>query len=204
MRKDNAIKIQYASKYAGIANYWKKWIGETQGLKKSNAVAIKKKQEAAFQEKVVKAGKQVEYGNLLADFDKNYKEIAPYASARDYFIEVVLRNTELLNVAYKMYQLEQLLGTKGEQAFTDRKTNLINGLGEFYKDFKAGVDEKVFEQMIDLYTNKSPKQFVPASLGNANLKTLTSEIYSQSSLVDYNKTKELLTGDSKTVLEKSQ
>ncbi len=34
MRKDNAIKIQYASKYAGIANYWKKWIGETQGFKK--------------------------------------------------------------------------------------------------------------------------------------------------------------------------
>lgn len=202
MRKDNAIKIQYASKYAGIANYWKKWIGETQGLKKSNAVAIKKKQEVAFQEKINKAGKQAEYGNLLADFDKNYKEIAPYASSRDYFIEVVLRNTELLNVAYKMYQLEQLLNTKGEQAFTDRKNNLINGLGEFYKDFNAGVDEKVFEQLIELYANKSPKQFVPASLVNANLKTLTSEIYSQSSLIDYNKTKELLAGDSKTVLEK--
>ncbi len=202
MRKDNAIKIQYASKYAGIANYWKKWIGETQGLKKSNAIAIKKKQEVAFQEKVIKAGKQAEYGNLLADFDKNYKEIAPFASSRDYFIEVVLRNTELLNVAYKMYQLEQLLNTKGEQAFTDRKNNLINGLGEFYKDFNAGVDEKVFEQLIELYTNKSPKQFVPASLANANLKTLTSEIYSQSSLIDYNKTKELLAGDSKTVLEK--
>jgi len=42
MRKDNTIKIQYASKYAGVANYWKKWIGETKGLKKSNAVAIKK------------------------------------------------------------------------------------------------------------------------------------------------------------------
>jgi hypothetical protein len=202
MRKDNAIKIQYASKYAGIANYWKKWIGETQGLKKSNAVAIKKKQEIAFQEKVIKVGKQAEYGNLLADFDKNYKEIAPYASSRDYFIEVVLRNTELLNVAYKMYQLEQLLNTKGEQAFTDRKNNLINGLGEFYKDFNAGVDEKVFEQLIELYANKSPKQFVPASLVNANLKTLTSEIYNQSSLIDYNKTKELLAGDSKAVLEK--
>ena len=26
MRKDQTIKIQYASKYASIANYWKKWI----------------------------------------------------------------------------------------------------------------------------------------------------------------------------------
>lgn len=202
MRKDNAIKIQYASKYAGIANYWKKWIGETQGLKKSNAIAIKKQQEIAFQEKVAKAGKQAEYGNLLTDFDKNYKEIAPYALGRDYFVEVVLRNTELLNVAYKMYQLEQLLNNKGEQAFTDRKTNLINGLGEFYKDFNAGVDEKVFEQLIEIYAQKSPKQFLPASLTNVNAKILSSEIYGQSALVDYNRTKELLTGDSKTVISK--
>ena len=50
MRKDNAIKIQYASKYAGIANYWKKWIGETKGLKKSNAVAVKQNFEKTFQE----------------------------------------------------------------------------------------------------------------------------------------------------------
>lgn len=43
MRNDQAIKIQYASKYARIANYWKKWIGENLGLKKSNAIAIKKR-----------------------------------------------------------------------------------------------------------------------------------------------------------------
>lgn len=199
MRKDNAIKIQYASKYAGIANYWKKWIGETQGLKKSNAVAIKKKQEAAFMDKVAKAGKQAEYGNLLSDFEKNYTEIAPYALSRDYFIEVVLRNTELLSVAYKMYQLEQIYNSKGEQAFTDRKNNLSTGLGEFYKDFNKNVDEKVFEQLIDLYANKSPKQFVPARLSNLDVQKLTAEVYA-SKLVSYEGAKDLLNGDSKTVL----
>jgi hypothetical protein len=127
MRKDAAIKIQYASKYASIANYWKKWIGESMGLKKSKAIAVKQKQEVAFQAEVTKAGKQVEYGNLLADFKTNYQAIAPYALSRDYFVEIVLRNTELLNVSYKMYQLTQLLETKGEQAFTDRKANLIKG-----------------------------------------------------------------------------
>lgn len=200
MRKDNAIKIQYASKYAGIANYWKKWIGETQGLKKSDAVAIKKKQEAAFSEKVVKAGKQAEYGNLLADFEKNYTEITPYALSRDYFIEVVLRNTELLNVAYKMYQLEQLNTTKGEQAFTDRKNNLISGLGDFYKDFNPTVDERVFEQLIELYATKSPKAFLSPSLLNANIKELTSSLYTSSKLTTFAGTKELLTGDTKTIL----
>jgi len=200
MRKDNAIKIQYASKYASIANYWKKWIGETQGLLKSDAVAIKKNQEIAFQEKVVKAGKQAEYGNLLSDFEKNYTEIAPYALARDYFSEVALRNTELLSVGFKLYQLEQVYNTKGEQAFTDRKNNLVASLGDFYKDFNPNVDQKVFEQLIHLYATKVPPAFLPTNLSNINASDLATEIYGQSKLVNYNSIKELLSGDSKTVL----
>jgi len=200
MRKDNAIKIQYASKYASTANYWKKWIGETQGLKKSDAVAIKRNQEIAFQDKVVSAGKQSEYGNLLSDFEKNYTEIAPYALARDYFSEVVLRNTELLSVGYKLYQLEQIYNSKGEQAFTDRKNNLIAGLADFYKDFNPNVDQKVFEQLIHLYATKVPKEFLPTSLSNINSADCATQIYGQSKLVNYKSLKELVSGDSKTVL----
>ena len=201
MRKDKAIKIQYASKYASIANYWKKWIGETQGLTKSNAVQIKKNQEAAFQQKVIKAGKQAEYGNLLADFDKNYTEILPYTLSRDYFMEVVLRNTELLGLGFKLYQLEQIQSMRGDQAFTDRKNNLSDGLGEFYKDFNAQVDEKVFEQLIDLYLNKSPQQFIPESLKNTNIAQLTQSVYGTSKMTTYNGVKELLKGDTQTVLK---
>nr|WP_294775872.1 S46 family peptidase [uncultured Flavobacterium sp.] len=201
MRKDNAIKIQYASKNAGIANSWKKWMGETKGLKKSNAVGIKKEFEANFQQKVTAAGKQAEYGNLLADFEKNYGEIKDYALARDVFTEVALRNTEILSLGYKLYQLEQIYNTKGEQSFNDRRNNLINGLGDFYKDFNAKVDEKVFEKLIALYTAKYPKQFLPSTFENINASDLTSEVFSQSQLVSYDKIKVLLTGDSKTVLE---
>ena len=201
MRKDNAIKIQYASKYAGTANYWKKWQGETLGIKKSNAIAVKKEAEKKFQEKVSKAKKEKEYGSILNDFEKKYTEIAPYALARDYFNETVQRNTELLSVAYKFYQLEQLYNTKGEQAFTDRKNNLYNGLGDFYKDFSAKVDEKVFEQLIALYVTKVPKQFLPNTLNNIDVNQVTKAIYSGSKLTSYSGSKELLTGDTKTVLE---
>lgn len=200
MRKDNAIKIQYASKYASIANYWKKWIGETQGLKKSNAVAVKRETEKAFQQKIVKAGKEKEYGTLLADFDKYYAEIAPYAVSREYFTEVVLRNTELLNTGYKLYQLEQVFKAKGEQSFIDRKNNLITALADFYKNFNATVDEKVFEQLIELYATKSPKQFLPQSLTKVNAKNLASEIYTKSKLQNYAGLKQLLSGDTQTVL----
>lgn len=202
MRKDQAIKIQYASKYASVANYWKKWIGETKGLKKSNAVDVKRKFEADFQQKVSKAGKQVEYGTLLADFEKNYTEIKEFALARDYFTEVALRNTEILSVGYKLYQLEQLLNTKGEQAFTDRKNNLSNGIADFYKDYNSDVDKAVFEQLMYLYATKSPKQFLPQSLIGADISKLTTEIFGTSKLTNLENFKSLLEGDSKTVLEK--
>jgi len=201
MRKDKAIKIQYASKYASIANYWKKWIGETQGLKKSNAIEIKKKFEKEFLEKVNKAGKQAEYGNLFADFEKNYAEIAPYALSRDYFTEVVLRNTELLTIGYRLYQLEQVYNSRGEQSFKDRKEATIKALEETYKDFNATVDEKVFEQLIELYATKAPKQFLPATLKNADYKKLTDRVY-DSKLTSYKGLKELLSGDAKAVMAK--
>ena len=202
MRKDNAIKIQYASKYAGVANYWKKWIGETKGLKKSNAVALKKEFEKKFQERVNKAGKQAEYGTLLVDFEKNYSDIRPYAIAKDYFTEVVLRNSEILSFGYRLYQLEQVYNARGEQAFTDRKNNLIAGFEGLYKDYSAQVDEKVFEQLIHLYTTKSPKQFLPENLSNTNATTVTARIFSTSKLTTFDGLKNILSGDAKVVIEK--
>jgi peptidase S46-like protein len=200
MRKDNAIKIQYASKYAGIANYWKKWIGETQGLKKSGAIKIRREDEKRFQQEVMKQGKTAEYGNLLSDFETNYAAIAPYALARDYFNEVALRNTELLSVGYKLYQLEQLYKTKGEQAFTDRKNTLANGLGEFYKDYNKNVDEKIFAELITIYTLKVPYKFLPPGLAGSDTRKLTADIYNTSALTSHDAIKKLLTGDTQTVI----
>ena len=202
MRKDNAIKIQYASKYAAVANYWKKWIGETKGLKKSNAISVKQKFEASFQEKVILAGKQAEYGNIISDFEKNYSEIKDFALARDLFTEVVLRNSELLQNSYRLYQLEQILKTKGEQAFTDRKNNLSNGIVDFYKDYNAMVDKNVFEQLIAIYAKRLPSQFLPNELNNLNASQLTNDIYTNTKLTKLEDFRSLLEGDSKTVIEK--
>lgn len=202
MRKDNAIKIQYSAKYASIANYWKKWIGETQGLKKTNAIAVKKAFEKDFLQKAQKAGKMNEYGNLFKEFDTYYAEIEPYTLSRDYFIEVALRNVELLTTGYRLYQLEQIYNARGEQSFTDRRDNTIASLEGTYKDFNKNVDEKIFEQLIELYATKSPQQFLPAELKNKDYKALTAEVYSQSKLTSYEGVKELLNGDGKSVIEK--
>ena len=202
MRKDNAIKIQYAAKNATIANAWKKWMGEIKGIKKANAVASKQKFEKQFQEKVIASGKQEEYGSLLSDFEKSYTEIHDYALAKAFYDETVLRNAEILSVGNKLYQLEQLYQTKGEQAFDDRRTTLINGWGEFYAEFNPKVEQKVFEQLIDIYSKKYPKQFLPPTLQNIKAESLANEIFTESKLVSFDKVKELLSGDAKTVLAK--
>ena len=202
MRKDQAIKIQYASKYAGVANYWKKWIGERKGLIKANAVGAKQVFEKDLTDKIIKAGKQAEYGNLLSDFATNYAAIKDYAIARDYYTEVVLRNTEILSFGYRLFQLEQVYNSKGEQAFNDRKKNLIEAFEPLYKDFNAQVDEKVFEKLIAIYSKKSPQQFLPESVKGVDATQLASEIFKLSKLTSYTGMKEILAGDAKTVLER--
>ena len=200
MRKDNAIKIQYASKYAGVANYWKKWIGETKGLKKANAIGVKKEFEKEFQIKLIAAGKQAEYGNIIAEFDKNYAEINDLALARDYFMEVVQRNTELLSFCFRLYQLEQVYTSKGEQAFNDRKANLIDGMADLYKEFNPKVDEKVFEQLFALYQKNVPEQFLSDGIKSMNAMQTAADIYSQSSVTSLVGLKKLLNADAKTAI----
>jgi hypothetical protein len=202
MRKDNAIKIQYAAKNQNIANAWKKWSGEIKGLKKANAVSAKRKFEKEFQEKVIKAGKHAEYGNLLADFEKNYTEIKDYTFAKAIYDETVGKNGEILAIGKKLYDLEELLQAKGEDSFNERRNTLVSNWGDFYAEYNQNVDQKVFEELFKIYLQKYPKQFLPASLENSNPESLTNEIFTKSKLVSFEKVKELLTGDSKTVLEK--
>lgn len=199
MRKDKAIKIQYASKYASVANYWKKWIGESQGLTKSNAIQLKKDYENEFLKRVAEKGKTEEYGNLLSDFEKNYNEISDYALARDYFAEVALRNVELLNVGFRLYQLEKVYTLKGEQAFNDRKTNTLKSLEGFYKNFNSKVDEKVFEKLIAIYAQKSP--LVPSEIKTMDFDKTTQNIYSKSKLTSYKGIKSILNQDAKKALK---
>lgn len=197
MRADKTIKIQYSSKFARIANYWKKWIGEVKGLKKSNAVALKTAYEQDFTKKINAANRQSDYGNLFSDFSGNYREIAPYALAREYYNEVFLRNTELTAQAYKVYQLMEVYQTKGEQAFNDRKANLIKAGEAFYKNYNLTVDEKVFEKLLPLYLAKSP--LLTKEISGIDAAKTVSEIYSESAFTTYDGFKQLLDGNAKTV-----
>lgn len=198
MRKDAKIKIQYASKYARIANYWKKWIGESQGLIRSNAVEKKKNLENTFEQK---NKNNASYSNLLNEFDTLYASIEEVAVARDYWSEIVYRNVELLNASVRLYRFENKV-QKNPNAFEEEREKLLNSFKGFYKNYNANVDQEVFEKLVRMYKEESPKDFLPSSLKDADIRSLSESIYTGSSLTDIDKMQTLLSGTHEEILFK--
>jgi len=182
MRANNEIKIKYASKYASVANYWKKWIGETQGLKKSNAVAIKRAQEQKFIKEVEKRGKTAEYGHILPQFAEKYAKIQDYALAADLYWELAQRNIDLIANGYKILQLRNALREKGSQSFADRKKNLLNNFETVFKNYDINVDKAVFEQAINYYAKTMPKALLSPNLHQFDAHALADKLYKESFL----------------------
>ena len=198
MRSDDKIKIQYASKYARIANYWKKWIGENQGIEKSNAIANKQKLEQEF---LNKNKNNAEYKNLLADFDKLYKEIDDVALARAYWTEVVYRNVELLRATTRLYQFEEKV-TKDPAKFEAERDKLIKSSKGQYKNYNANVDKDVFEKLIELYSKNIPAEYLSDNLKDVDYSALTNTIYKESKLTNHDDFQILMSGTQAEVLKK--
>src|SRR5690606_35454329 len=106
MKKDDQIRIQYASKQACIANAWKKWIGENLGIKKSGAIQIKRDLETEFTKRLTTKQQKKDYGNLLPEFEKLYKEFETVNVQRNNYSEVFSRTNELMRMMVFALQLE--------------------------------------------------------------------------------------------------
>lgn len=198
MRADEATKIQYASKYASTANYWKKWIGENQGLTQSKAIEQKRSLERVFQENVKNNS---DYKDLLSDFERDYKAISEIALAQAYFGEVVNRNIEFLRLNVMLYQFENKI-IKNPESFIAEKERVTNYLNSFYKNYNPKVDQEVFEKIMAIYKEKSPKNYQTEFIKTANIPQLTEKIYTQSKLITKGGSMELLEGDQTEVIKK--
>jgi Peptidase S46 len=109
MKKDPAIKLQLASSYAGIANYWKFFDGETKQLLKYDVAGQKK----AFEQKFINWAKgKPEYENLFTDWGKAYEAWRPYAKHRQYMNEGIF-GSPLIGFASSLIQLETAMVKAG-------------------------------------------------------------------------------------------
>ncbi len=152
MRNDPAIKIAYIARYASIANAWKKWLGEMQGLRNYKAVEKKQAYEAEFLRRIGENPTwAMRYRNLLPRLNETYRDIEPYADARDNYLETFLRNIQITaavaSVASWLAEYEKgQIGT-----FSARKTEMMERIRAGFSAYFPDVDRAVFAALIERY-----------------------------------------------------
>ncbi len=152
MRKDPAVKIAYVARYASIANAWKKWLGEMQGLETYHALDKKVAYEMEFIRRVESNPDwKVRYGNLLPRLRQLYRDMEPFALARDYYAETMIRNNEILGQAAGLNSWLESYDKNGELAFANKQKEILAGLSDFYKDYRPEVDQAVLTGMLELF-----------------------------------------------------
>lgn len=178
MREDNATRIKYASKFARIANAWKKWQGEIEGLEKSDAVSKKK----AYEQKLASQNPAVK--TTIDEFNRLYTAQAPYALNRAYYGEVV-RNAETLTLASNY--LSFMTAVESGKMDSQTAENFRDRLSGFYKDYDGELDAKVTAKVLALYAKKTPETFLPAGFKNEysdeNKNLYTIENWSKNSVI---------------------
>ncbi len=160
MRKDEQIKIQYAAKYAGISNSWKKWQGEVLGLQRTDGVGKKKAYEASFQKRVdANPAWKATYGNLLSELESTYQEFKPYGLARDYFIEITSK-IELIGIAAQLSTLTNAYERNGAKGYAEQLARVKGRLDDVYKEYNPEVDRRLFRALMDMYIKDQPAAYV--------------------------------------------
>lgn len=161
MRNNDTIRLQYASKYNGVENAYKKWQGEVLGLKRLNAIEKK----ADFETKFIRWTKNVkdgqDYANAVIQLNELYQKIRPYSAALDYYAEGI-KGIDLLNFAGNFTKLEKLCEKEpvDEKALSDAVDQLKKLANGFFKNYNAGIDKAIFERLIQEYRKGMPNDLV--------------------------------------------
>ncbi len=165
MAANPEVRIQYASKYAGISNYWKYYIGETKGLKRLKVYDKKVALEKEFQ---YWANQNKErsaiYGNVLGQIEDAYRTISKYALANAYYREAALRGPEIFGFAYRFRSLAEAL--KEDNPDQEKIGKMVAKLREsavnYFKNYHQPTDEKITAAMMKLFQEDVPADQQPA------------------------------------------
>lgn len=191
MDANDTIAIKYAAKHARVANAWKKWIGETMGLRRLDAVAQKQELENMFAAWAATNPELKErYGWLLPKFQNLYSELAPLSLVVDYRNEAVY-GVELLSFASRFERLLSMaIDPKADkEKLIEQRENLKDYVRDFFKDFELDVDREVFAALMKAYQERVPQKLQPEFLNkfmlqSGNWRQLAGQIYSQTVFAD--------------------
>lgn len=167
MDTNKTVFIKYADKYSSVANYWKKWSGESRGLTRANAIDRKREFEARFQKEVDANAGLAEYKNLLKDLEILYSKMKPVMFELDLFSEGIL-SSEILKYANTFTSYFEALNANNYEKATTLQAELKKKKDGFYKDFDKNLEIKllaasffkVYQIKPDLFINDQVKQVI--------------------------------------------
>jgi peptidase S46-like protein len=163
MNQDDLVRIQYSTKLARAANYWKKMIGENKGIKSISALAKKKKLENEFQVWAATTPEYTQtYAGILPAFEEYYQMITPYQLAMDYVIEAGL-SIELVGQARKYNRLVELSKKKdlGKEELDASLDAYRQGAKSFFKDYYQPIDKEVMAALLKIYHDNVAEAYRP-------------------------------------------
>jgi hypothetical protein len=190
MDKSTAAKLRFGAKYYSIGNAWKKWIGVTKGVEKSDAVSSKEKQEQEFSKwTLANPSRGKEYESLLTRFDQTYEKYGPLYLANDLGNEF-LNSVELFNLAKNALSNYYSL-VDSSHVYNQAAIKKLDNSGMTY--FRSGaenVDKFILPELLKIYADNTNEQYHPnlykeirEKYGN-NYKAYTDHIFQTSLFTD--------------------
>lgn len=180
MRSSDEIRIKYSAKQASIANGWKKWIGQIDGLRRMDAVSVKQGSESEFNKTASsKEEWNKEFGSIVTQMNQlvNSEINSEFAYAMG--VEYLFIGPEYFKLARGLNDLVENYAKYAENnGLEEAKQKLIDGAEGFFKNYDAGIDQKIFELLTEEYYKQidAPK-VAKMSVGN---KAFAELVYSKS------------------------
>ena len=156
MNNSDAIRIKYASKYAGSSNYWKNSMGMNEALTRLGIVKEKEEVENELSNWIANNPEaKAKYGNTLPFLKEAYTSSAEDALRTTYFLETFRNGIEIIRFANTLLEFEATNTDKEKEEFINER--IINS----YKDYEPALDKKVLPVMLRLYASRVPKENLP-------------------------------------------
>ena len=206
MSKSQKVRIQYASKYARVSNYWKYFIGQSEQLVKNKVFDKKQKIENSFTTWYKNNELDKTYSESLSLIENALKNSSKYTIPKVYFQEAVVGSELILFMLRNLSPRTPLFkALSSGEGIKDAKDNFLKAAESFYKDYNATIDENTLAAVLSLYANDVPKEFQPELLISlddkykGDFKKVASNYFKKSPFKSYDLFKAWLTSDKLSV-----
>lgn len=162
MNASDAIRIKYASKYAGSSNYWKNAIGMNEAIAKLGVIKDKEDLESRFTQW---AASNSEYKDALPLLKEGYTETMEEIRIQTYLIETFYRGIEITGIANTT-----LFVNRSNKDAAAKSEDLRARMAATYKDYEPSLDHKVMPVLLKIYRDNVPAKYVPAIYDTIDVK----------------------------------